>query len=218
MSEQKSLVDRALDLVVYVPVGLTADRGEELSKLAEKGRRRVGPQVAMAKVVGRLALGQVQREVERQVVEAAARLRLLLGPAPARPQPGPEGELGEGVVSVKSQPAGPPPGPSGAPGGPTAAGPPAGAAARAPGRSRGRRAPRPARSSPTPPSPGGKEPPGLPELPIHGYDALSAPQVVKRLGGLSASELEAVWGYETATRGRRTILSRIAQLRSGTGG
>ena len=52
-------------------------------------------------------------------------------------------------------------------------------------------------------------------LAIPGYDALSASQVVQRLAGLSADELEQVRAYETATRGRKTILSRVAQLQSG---
>ena len=53
-------------------------------------------------------------------------------------------------------------------------------------------------------------------LAIPGYDTLSASQVVQRLAGLSADELEAVRAYEEATRGRRTILSKISQLQSST--
>jgi hypothetical protein len=52
------------------------------------------------------------------------------------------------------------------------------------------------------------------ELAIPGYDSLSAFQVVPRLEGLGGDELEAVRQYEHATRGRRTILSRIAQLQA----
>jgi hypothetical protein len=51
-------------------------------------------------------------------------------------------------------------------------------------------------------------------LAIPGYDALSASHVVQRLAGLAADELEAVRTYEAATRGRRTILNRIAQLQA----
>src|SRR5947209_8440896 len=49
-------------------------------------------------------------------------------------------------------------------------------------------------------------------LAIPGYDALSASQVVPRLEGLNPSELEAVRAYEESGRGRKTVLSRIAQL------
>ncbi|MGH9121691.1 MAG: hypothetical protein ACRDYC_07050 [Acidimicrobiales bacterium] len=52
------------------------------------------------------------------------------------------------------------------------------------------------------------------DLPIPGYDSLSALQVVPRLAGLTPSELEAVRAYEVGGRGRRTILSRIAQLQA----
>jgi hypothetical protein len=50
-------------------------------------------------------------------------------------------------------------------------------------------------------------------LAIPGYDTLAASQVVPRLEGLSADELAAIQAYEEATRARKTILTRIAQLR-----
>jgi hypothetical protein len=49
-------------------------------------------------------------------------------------------------------------------------------------------------------------------LAIPGYDTLAASQVVQRLSSLRPDELEAIRRYELATRGRRTILHRIAQL------
>jgi hypothetical protein len=49
-------------------------------------------------------------------------------------------------------------------------------------------------------------------LPIPGYDALSASQVVERLTGLSRDELDAVHAYEASHRQRRTILGKIEQL------
>ena len=50
-------------------------------------------------------------------------------------------------------------------------------------------------------------------LAVPGYDTLSASQVVPRLEGLSAEELQAIRAYEEATRARKTILTRIDQLR-----
>ncbi|MBX3286081.1 MAG: hypothetical protein R2746_11870 [Acidimicrobiales bacterium] len=50
------------------------------------------------------------------------------------------------------------------------------------------------------------------ELSIADYDSLAASQVIPRLEGLGADELEAVRRYETAHRGRKTILGKIAQL------
>lgn len=83
-------------------------------------------------------------------------------------------------------------------------------------------APAPAPSTPPPPpapaptasAPAGPRP-SDDGLAIPGYDALSASQVVQRLAGLSTEELEAVRAYESATRGRKTILHRVDQLQSG---
>jgi hypothetical protein len=75
---------------------------------------------------------------------------------------------------------------------------------------------RTARPAPGPGSGGGggaAKPPGV-DLAIPGYDALSASQVVPRLAGLSADELEAVRAYEVGTRMRNTILNRIAKLQA----
>ena len=98
-------------------------------------------------------------------------------------------------------------------------------------------APRPTPATPaTPPTPTAPAAPAAPQAPavpvsgansngtavtvhdaqnlaIPGYDSLSASQVVERLAGLNAEELEAIGSYESAGRGRRTILNRVAQLR-----
>jgi pyruvate/2-oxoglutarate dehydrogenase complex dihydrolipoamide acyltransferase (E2) component len=62
--------------------------------------------------------------------------------------------------------------------------------------------------TPAPASPG----PAAADLAIPDYDGLSASQVVNRLAGLSATELASVQRYEAANRGRKTILSKVAQL------
>lgn len=59
---------------------------------------------------------------------------------------------------------------------------------------------------------------GAGELAVPGYDSLAASQVVARLSGLSAEELQLVRRYEQANRARRTILLRIAQLEQEAGG
>jgi hypothetical protein len=70
---------------------------------------------------------------------------------------------------------------------------------------------RPAKPAPAPRSIPAQE---QEELAIPGYDALAASQVVARLDALSLDELAAVERHELATRRRRTILTRIAQLRN----
>jgi hypothetical protein len=62
--------------------------------------------------------------------------------------------------------------------------------------------------------PTGDPTPAAADLPIPGYDTLSASQVVQRLPGLSPAELEAVRIYESAGRARKTVLLRVAQLRA----
>jgi len=52
------------------------------------------------------------------------------------------------------------------------------------------------------------------DLAIHGYDSLSASQVVPRLAGLTADELEDVRSYESTNRARKTVLSKISQLQA----
>jgi hypothetical protein len=61
------------------------------------------------------------------------------------------------------------------------------------------------------PAPAG---PASSTLAIPAYDSLAASQVVPRLDGLSAAELEAVRLYESSHRGRKTILGKIAQLQA----
>lgn len=80
--------------------------------------------------------------------------------------------------------------------------------------------PRPAPAAPATPPPAPPTAPavaaeGFAEkaaLPIPDYDELSASQVVERLEGLDRESLEAVRRYETDHRGRNTILGKIAQL------
>lgn len=84
-----------------------------------------------------------------------------------------------------------------------------------------------AREEPAPPAPSaprepdGRSPAPRPapqasaasaDLAISGYDSLAASQVIPRLAGLDADELEAVRVYEAAHRARKTILGKIAQL------
>jgi len=50
------------------------------------------------------------------------------------------------------------------------------------------------------------------DLAIADYDSLAASQVIPRLEGLEATELDAVRRYETEHRGRKTILGKVAQI------
>src|SRR5688572_6447487 len=74
---------------------------------------------------------------------------------------------------------------------------------------RPRAVPEPAHSPPRVASNSG---PPATSLAIPDYDSLSASQVVPRLDGLAAEELDAVRQYETANRGRQPILNKVARL------
>jgi hypothetical protein len=188
VTEHRSPFDQALDLVLYAPVGFVVTAGEELPRLIERGRAQMSGQVSVARLVGRFAVAQGQREagkVVRQAAQVLADLGVLPSERPASPA-SPAEEAAEGPPGAASDAAEPSPvhqvvvSDNGAVSEPVEVVAPLGQ-----------------------------------DLAIPGYDALSASQVVQRLAGLSAGELEDVRAYELNTRGRRTILNKIAQLQSG---
>jgi hypothetical protein len=172
--------DRAVQVLLYAPVGLALTARDGLPQLVDKGRQHVESQVMLARFVGRLAIKRGTTEAERLVEQAVTLLGVLGGagvtsPPPARPTGAPDAPRGSHAASSN-------------------------------GNGRG--------DEPMPAAAG--EVPTEAELAIPGYDSLSAPQVVQRLGGLAEAELRAVRRYEEEHRGRRTILSKIAQLQSDT--
>lgn len=182
VSDSRKPIDPALDLLVYLPVGIAISVAEEVPKLAAKGRQRVNGQLNMAKVVGRFAVAQGRKLVESKLAPPSAPARPSSPPEPAgdlRHEASPFNDRsGTPQASFEAELAGDPPdqGP----------------------RSR--------------PEPGQGAPGDVSGLAIPGYDSLSASQVVARLPGLSPQELEAVARYEAAHRARRTILNRAAAL------
>lgn len=182
-TRQDDPAEQLLDLLVYAPLGLLMEARELLPKLAEKGRRGMGGQVTVARMVGELAVRQGQRQAEKLL----DRLRQSC----AASAPGTAPDAGGRVASDDGA---------------------------APGR--GRRAAAPAGPSrPTSSASAGgiatasSSAAGSASLAIPGYDTLSASQVLPRLEGLSPAELDAARAYEASTRGRKTVLSRIDQLR-----
>jgi hypothetical protein len=55
------------------------------------------------------------------------------------------------------------------------------------------------------------------DLPIEQYESLAASHVVARLEALTTDELHTVRNFETAHRGRRTVLGKIDQLLASAG-
>jgi hypothetical protein len=183
MTEHKTPRDRLLDLLVFGPAGLAMTAAEEFPKLVEKGRHRVEGQVHTARLVGQFAVQMGRKQLEDTVGGFLSGRRPPVPPAPAAP----------------AAPAAAPAAPAAAPAAPTAAA----------------TVPAPPAAPPTPTATTASSVNGTmasDALAIPGYDSLSASQVVQRLGGLSAGELEAVREHEEAHRHRRTILNRVEQL------
>ncbi len=120
-TDDKSLIEHALELLVYAPVGLAITASEELPRLIDKGRSRVEMELANARAVGAFAVAQGQREAGRFVSQAT---RMMVrsdrvashgnGSAPPRPARHPGG-----AQTADTSGAGTGPGPSEEPSGPS---------------------------------------------------------------------------------------------------
>jgi hypothetical protein len=195
--------ERALDLLVYAPVGVALYLRDTVPTFvnlfvsrgrAELGQRRqqAQNQVAQAKAMGEFAVNfggpKVREHVEKGIALARKGAESVLSGT---------GEEGS-VPDVADEAPSPAPSPR-----PDRAAPNSRAASRPAGESTNT-------STATTAGPA----PAATTLVIPDYDELSASQVVERLDGLPASELDAVRAYEEAHRARRTILYKIEQLTS----
>jgi hypothetical protein len=192
VSDEKTPIEQALDLFVYAPLGFALSFREFSKQAAEKGRQ----QVQVAKVMGQFAAQMAGQQAEQKLAGARKQAEEVVGAflpgggGGGRPSPAPSTTSAKGGHVQTSAPA------SSAP--VTA---PADPSIRT--------------STPdVPRTPSGNGPvPSASSLAIPAYDTLSASQVVQRLAGLSADELEAVRAYEAAGRGRKTILNKVEQLK-----
>ncbi len=209
-------VERLVETALYAPIGLLVAARDALPQWIEIGRRQLSTQIPLARTVGELAV----RHGSRQAREGLERLRRqaddLLNDSSAGPDarsPDPPGPAGPPepapILSDLDGPEDPGPPPS----------PEAGVAVSVEDDIEGIGGvegdddvlPDDLRASFLPPE---APRPDVGELPIPGYDTLSASQVVQRLPGLSMEELEKVRAYELASRARKTVLLRVAQLRA----
>ncbi|HVM40944.1 MAG TPA: hypothetical protein VM618_09240 [Acidimicrobiia bacterium] len=186
--DQKPPLERAVEGLVYAPIGLALFARDVLPPLFQqfvnRGRQeveqvaeRVNQQVSQARVIGQFAVNMGTQQVKREVNERLAGARAA----------------GEDLArrSGRQESSEPTRHSTGADDGSTAGAP--GAASSTNGSA---------------PAPSGD----ASHLPIPDYDELSASQVVDRLAGLDAGALAAVREYESARRQRKTILTRIDQL------
>ena len=217
MSDERSTVDRVVELAVHVPVGIAAFARDAVPTLvtmfAGRGKREVDVhqrevvgQIANYKAVGELAVKfgppVVKQRVNEQMITLRARSveafesfstssraytnfsDMCSSDGSSRPE----------YLEAKSKDA------------PT------------------EDASTQNIASNTPPSPAPNTEPSTPEtdstamqpgiLSIPDYDGLAASQIIERLEGLNPEELNDVENYERATRARRTVLGKIAILRT----
>jgi hypothetical protein len=181
--ETRTPLDHALDVFVYLPVGLVFELPRSIPRFIDRGRRQVDQACAIGLEALHLGGRTSSDPVQRVRDHTAATLRGLGVAPPIGDEPAPR--PGTPTLSVVADPEPTVPRPS----------------------TNGRAA----STAPAPPSGPAPDPSSLA---IPGYDSLSASQVVPRLDGLTTDELETVRTYEQATRGRKTILSKIAQLQA----
>ncbi len=187
MAEDRPVHESLLDCLVYAPLGAAIVALEEVPRLAELGRERVDKQVAIARLIGRFAVAEGRR---RFGPPQSHHPRRDSAQAPA------ESEADAQAPDELESAARPSEQSSGASSDEIAE-----AAAHT------------NTTETTGPQTIATSRPAH-DLPIPAYDTLAASQVVERLASLTPDELEAVRKHEAATRRRRTVLHRIAQLNS----
>jgi hypothetical protein len=206
MNHQRSPLDAALDVLVFIPLGIAATAAEEFPKLAARGRAEVTGRLVVARAVGQFAVAQGRKEVGRRLGQTGrppASPNGATGPSPAGPgDPASGGRRVDAPGGAGDRWPQDPEDPVEAGGPRTIAAPTAEVTSEAVG---------PELVGPEVVGPEVVGPDAA-ELAIPGYDSLSASQVVQRLDGLSRDELAAVGEYESAHRARRTVLTRVSQL------
>ena len=84
----KTPAERALDLLVYAPLGLALSARDLLPSLVEKGRQQLSGQVTQARVIGQFAVQQGSKEAGKAFEKARSSAESTLS-APARVRPAP---------------------------------------------------------------------------------------------------------------------------------
>jgi hypothetical protein len=205
-------VDQVLDAFVYAPIGFLFDGPARFPKLVRNGRS----QVNNARMLGPFAVQQARSQVAKRTADLDSPvLDLLRGlgvvpgaptvPAAGGPATAPAEQTSAKRTAAKKATAKPATAKKAA-GKPATAKKAAGKPATASERTAAEEAVQ-ARTAAV-----DAATPSVDVLPIPDYDSLSASQVVSRLDGLAAGQLDAIRAYESATRGRKTVLNRVQQL------
>ncbi len=195
-------LDQLVELFVYAPVGLLDEYPEVIPKLVKRGRS----QVQLARLLAQMAANQARSgggSGRAGGLPPLDTLAAVLAPGLGEAAGAACNALARLVTdlgaSVGLAPQQPPAADPSVPEPPAPAGPSAPMADPV------------APDSAAPGSNGPTAPDGGP-LPIAGYDALTAREVIGLLDDLSPRQRQQIRVYETANRGRKTILATLDQL------
>jgi hypothetical protein len=88
MTDQRPLIERILDVVVYAPIGLVGQLNDEVPKLAAEGRNKFENRVQVAKFVGKMSVDFGRKELSKRWAQhrSASDVQSAAEAAPA-PQP-----------------------------------------------------------------------------------------------------------------------------------
>ncbi len=96
MTDEKSPLEQALDLLVYAPLGLAVTARTQLPDMVAKGRAQIEGQVTVARFIGQFAVKQGKVEFEKRLK--------AFSPAP-EPEPAPAPVVEPGPVTAAPAPA-----------------------------------------------------------------------------------------------------------------
>ena len=94
VNDERSPVERTLDVFVFAPLGLALSAREVVPKLAEEGRQQVERQLRTARVVGEFAVRRLRRRADATLVELGLTASQRATPSPpSRLDPSPPPSL-----------------------------------------------------------------------------------------------------------------------------
>ena len=98
MPDQRPLIERLLDVVVYAPIGLLGQLQEEVPKFAAEGRQKFENRVQVAKFIGQMSVTYGRQEVARKLAERSQRAAAT--PAPVVDDSPPEASFPDDAAAA----------------------------------------------------------------------------------------------------------------------
>jgi len=189
--DKKGPIEHTLDVFVFLPLGFVLELPSSIPQYIDRGRRELSPRRLLARGggAGFPSLADAGDRLSRLQEQTHSTLRALGVSVPGFGAHGAARGNGQGPTNAQG----------------------ADAALESDAAAPVTPTPRPSAIFPAVPTAPAPDPSALA---ITDYDSLSASQVVPRLDSLAADELEGIRVYEASTRGRKTILNKIAQLQS----